>query len=180
MPDIQKETIADEFQKHFNHFGYKKTTVDDIARVLQISKKTIYQHFSSKEEIFYYVVSRIARQYRARMTRDLEAYSTYREKLSHLIRMIFDESRRWLKANDAFEFKYKYEISELAFQDTYEDLIVDLIQNGAEAGEFVASQAELSARFIRGIIAESMKLLSSDPDLAVEENTVTASLKLLE
>jgi AcrR family transcriptional regulator len=176
----QKEVIADEFQKRFNHFGFKKTSVDDVARALQISKKTIYQHFSSKEEIFYYIVSRVARQYRAKMERELAAYPTHREKLEHLIRMIFAESRQWLKTNDAFEFKYKVEIAELAFQDTYEELIVDLVQGGIDAGEFSAPQADLAGRFIRGIIAESMKLLQSDPDLAIEEDAIAAILKLLE
>jgi AcrR family transcriptional regulator len=176
----RKEVIADEFQKHFSHFGFKKTSVDEIARALQVSKKTIYQHFSSKEEIFYYIVSRIARQYRAKMERELAAYPTHREKLEHLIRMVFAESRKWLKTNDAFEFKYKYEIGELAFQDTYEELIVELVQGGLEAGEFSTPQADLAGRFIRGIIAESMKLLSSSPDLAVEEDTSRAALKLLE
>lgn len=176
----RKEVIADEFQKHFNHFGFKKTSVDDVARALQISKKTIYQHFSSKEEIFYHIVSRIARQYRAKMERKLDTYPTYREKLEHLIRMVFAESRKWLKTNDAFEFRYKREIGELAFQDTYEELIVELVQGGMEAGEFSTQRAELAGRFIRGIIAESMKLLSSSPDLAVEEDTCKAVLKLLE
>jgi len=175
----QKEVIADEFQKRFNHFGFKKTSVDDVARALQVSKKTIYQHFSSKEEIFYHIVSRIARQYRAKMERELAAYPTHCEKLESLIRMIFAESRKWLKENDAFEFKYKVEIAELAFQDTYEDLIVELVQGGTEAGEFSAPQADLAGRFIRGVIAESMKLLQSDPDLAVEEDTIEAILKLL-
>ena len=176
----RKEVIADEFQKHFNHFGFKKTSVDDVARALQVSKKTIYQHFSSKEEIFYHIVSRIARQYRAKMERELDTYPTRREKLEHLIRMIFDESRKWLKTNDAFEFKYKYEIAELAFQDTYEELVVELIQGGIEAGEFSTQQADLAGRFIRGIIAESMKLLSSNPALDVEKDTSEAVLKLLE
>ena len=67
----QKEEIATSFQKHFEHFGYKKTSVDDIARELKISKKTIYQHFNTKEEIFYYIVSRVARQYMNRMATDL-------------------------------------------------------------------------------------------------------------
>ena len=176
----RKEAIADEFQKHFNHFGFKKTSVDDVARALQISKKTIYQHFSSKEEIFYYIVSRIARRYRAKMERELAACPTHREKVEHLIHMIFAESRQWLKTNDAFEFKYKYEIAELAFQDTYEELIVELVQGGVDAGEFSTSQADLAGRFIRGIIAESIKLLSSSPDLAVEEDASKAVLKLLE
>jgi AcrR family transcriptional regulator len=175
----RKEIIADEFQKHFNHFGFKKTSVDDVARALQISKKTIYQHFSSKQEIFYYIVSRIARQYRNKMERELEDYPTYHEKLEQLVRMIFAESRQWLKKNDVFEFKYKYEIGELAFQDTYEELIAELVQRGIRAEEFSAAQADLTARFVRGIVTESMKLLSSDPDLAVEEDAIAAILKLL-
>ena len=175
----RKEIIADEFQKHFNHFGFKKTSVDEVARALQISKKTIYQHFDSKEGIFYYIVSRIARQYRRKMERELEACVTHREKLDQLIRMIFAESRQWLKGNDAFEFRYKYEIAELAFQDTYEELIAELVQGGVERGEFSSPRADLTGRFIRGIIAESMRLLSSDPKLAVEEDAIEAILKLL-
>lgn len=175
----RKEVIADSFQKYFSHFGFKKTTVSDVATELEISKKTIYQHFNSKEEIFYYVVSRIARRYRDKMARGLEEFPTYREKVEQLVRMIFAESRKWLKKNDAFEFKYKYEIAELAFQDTYKELIVELVQEGTEVGEFSAPQADLAGRFIRGIIAESMKLLSSNPELAVEDDAASAILKLL-
>jgi AcrR family transcriptional regulator len=31
--------------------GFYKTTMDEIARDLQISKKTIYKHFASKEDL---------------------------------------------------------------------------------------------------------------------------------
>jgi len=175
----QKEAIADQFQKHFNHFGYKKTSVDEVAHELHISKKTIYQHFSSKEEIFYHIVRRIAHQYRQRMEKPLQDLPTCREKMAHLIRDIFAESRRWLKQNDAFEFKYKYEIAELAFQDTYAELITEIVQAGADAGEFTIDEAALTSRFVRGIIAESMRLLGSNPDLAVEEDAIAAVLKLL-
>ena len=176
----KKDSIADSFQKHFNHFGFKKTSVDDVAKELRISKKTIYQHFSSKEEIFYYIVSRIARQYRNKMERELEAYPTYREKIEQLVRMIFDESRKWLKGNDAFEFKYKYEIAGLAFQDTYTELIAELVQEGMTAGEFSASQVSLTVRFIRGIISESMDLLQTALELKVEDGAVDAIFRLLQ
>ena len=176
----QKETIADEFQRRFTHFGFKKTTVGEVAQALEISKKTIYQYFDSKEEVFYYIVSRVARQYRRRMEKELNAYSTYREKVEQLVRMIFAESRKWLRQNDAFEFKYKYEIGELAFQDMYEVLIADLIQNGVEQGEFSVPQVNLTGRFIRGIISESMRILQADPDLTVEDETIQAILRLLQ
>lgn len=176
----QKEQIADAFQRYFNHFGFKKTSVGEVARELSISKKTIYQHFSSKEEIFYYVVSRVARHYRARMERQLEPLLTYRLKLEKLIRLIFAESRQWLRDNDAFEFRYKARIAELAFQDTYAELIADLLEGGMEAGEFARQPVEMTARFVRGILSESMDVLQSDPERPVEEPTVQAILKLLE
>jgi AcrR family transcriptional regulator len=178
--DAQKDQIADAFQRHFNHFGMKKTSMDEIARELRISKKTIYQHFSTKEQVFYYVVSRIAAQYRARMEQELEEFPTYRGKFEQLIRLIFKESRRWLKKSDAFEFKYKYEIAELAFQDTYTDLIANLMQKGIVAGEFTPQPVEIATRFVRGIISQSMEMLTAQPDQPVEDSTVAAIFKLLQ
>lgn len=35
----------------FGRFGFKKTSVDDLAEAAQISKQGLYLHFSSKEEI---------------------------------------------------------------------------------------------------------------------------------
>jgi AcrR family transcriptional regulator len=35
----------------FNHKGYQSVSMDEIAKELRISKKTIYLHFSSKEEL---------------------------------------------------------------------------------------------------------------------------------
>ena len=176
---IQKEEIADSFKRHFEHFGYKKTSVDDIARELKISKKTIYQHFSTKEEIFYFVVSKVARQYMNRMAADLEGIPTQREKLEQLVRHIFSESRKWLKENDAFEFRYKYDIAGLAFQDAYNDLLADLIQSGITADEFREGPVELTVRFINGIISESMKVLNANPEQNVEDEVVTAIERLL-
>lgn len=36
----------------FGKFGFKKTSVEDIAKAANISKQGLYLHFSSKEEIF--------------------------------------------------------------------------------------------------------------------------------
>lgn len=36
----------------FGKFGFKKTSVEDIAKAASISKQGLYLHFSSKEEIF--------------------------------------------------------------------------------------------------------------------------------
>lgn len=46
-----KERILTEAECLFCHYGIKSITMDDIAKHLGISKKTIYQHFSDKNEL---------------------------------------------------------------------------------------------------------------------------------
>lgn len=51
-----KEKILAEAERLFWKYGVRTITMDDIARRLAISKKTIYQHFADKEDIVYQVV----------------------------------------------------------------------------------------------------------------------------
>jgi AcrR family transcriptional regulator len=50
-----KEELRDEIigaaDRLFQHYGYRKTTVEDIAEECRMSRGTIYLHFRSKEEI---------------------------------------------------------------------------------------------------------------------------------
>ena len=46
-----KEYIVAEADKLFCQYGFKSVTMDDIAKHLGMSKKTIYQHFSDKNEL---------------------------------------------------------------------------------------------------------------------------------
>jgi AcrR family transcriptional regulator len=51
-----KERILEKSQEMFFRYGIKTVTMDDIARELGISKKTIYLHFSDKDAIVNEVV----------------------------------------------------------------------------------------------------------------------------
>lgn len=46
-----KDYIIDEADKLFCQYGFKSVTMDDIAKHLGISKKTIYQNFKDKNEL---------------------------------------------------------------------------------------------------------------------------------
>lgn len=175
----QKHTIAETFKKHFQHFGFKKTSVDDVSAELHISKKTIYQHFSTKEEIFYFVVSQIAHQYMRQMKNELEQLATNEAQLTKLIHLIFSEAKQWLKENNAFEFRYKYEIAELAFKDAYSELLASILQQGMAAGEFTQAPLDLTVRMIQGMISESMRMVSVNPTIEVEKHLTDGILKLV-
>ena len=48
-----KETVILAAAKQlFGHYGYRRTSIDDIAQEARIAKGTVYLYFKSKEEIF--------------------------------------------------------------------------------------------------------------------------------
>jgi len=50
--DIVKEGILDVASIFFSKFGFKKTTIDEIAQAAHKGKSSVYYYFASKEEIF--------------------------------------------------------------------------------------------------------------------------------
>jgi len=53
----KKEAVIETARDLFAHFGFGKTTIDDIARKSFVAKSTIYNYFNSKEEIFDEVIA---------------------------------------------------------------------------------------------------------------------------
>lgn len=52
MPDLDtRQQIIEVATKDFLHYGFKNVTVDEIARSAGISKKTLYQEFSKKDDL---------------------------------------------------------------------------------------------------------------------------------
>jgi AcrR family transcriptional regulator len=110
----------------FSHYGYKKTTLEEIAKVLKMGKSSIYYYFESKEEIFKAVVLYEANILRNELTTAIKSvespidkmknYIFVRmksfEKLSNYYNAIFDKNL------DHFDFiekiREKYDREELA------------------------------------------------------------------
>jgi TetR/AcrR family transcriptional regulator, cholesterol catabolism regulator len=53
-----RERILGGSEELFLRYGFKSITMDEIARHLGVSKKTLYQQFKDKDEVVYQVVSR--------------------------------------------------------------------------------------------------------------------------
>lgn len=60
MKELTESLKILEFcENHFMKYGFHKTTMDDIAKELRISKKTIYKHFQTKIDLVRAVFIRI-------------------------------------------------------------------------------------------------------------------------
>jgi AcrR family transcriptional regulator len=77
-----KERILKGAEELFFRYGIKSVTMDDIARHLGISKKTIYQSFGDKDEVVNTLME-------FRMTEDESEYCKISAKSSNIIEEIF-------------------------------------------------------------------------------------------
>jgi AcrR family transcriptional regulator len=67
-----KEKILEGTEALFTRYGIRSVSMDDIARHLSVSKKTLYQYFADKDEMVY----RMSERYLARMSKQ---YDTIKE-----------------------------------------------------------------------------------------------------
>jgi AcrR family transcriptional regulator len=86
----QKDHILDVSKERFDRFGYKKTTMDEISGDAKISKKTLYELFRDKEDLFVSLFVREALGARAFLFSRIEKLDDPREKLIRLSGIIGD------------------------------------------------------------------------------------------
>ncbi len=136
--------------KIFSRYGFKKTTMEEIAASLNKGKSSIYYYFGSKEEIFEAVIDHEAQVLKnvlskvVKSTDDpediLRKYVKVRmdsfEKLSNYYNAIFNRDL------DHFDFidkqREKYDLMEIAF-------LRYLLWRGVRSGHFNLENTGLSA-----------------------------------
>jgi AcrR family transcriptional regulator len=52
----KKELVTEVARELFTKYGYKKVSMDEIAKQSGVTKKTIYTYFKDKEELFTYFI----------------------------------------------------------------------------------------------------------------------------
>src|ERR1700743_919670 len=72
--DIKKEKILEAAYQQFLHYGYSKTTMNEIAGALSMSKALLYYYFPDKSQLYIAVTRKLAEDY----------LKTIREKISQI------------------------------------------------------------------------------------------------
>ncbi|MBT3584217.1 MAG: TetR/AcrR family transcriptional regulator [Halobacteriovoraceae bacterium] len=68
----KKDSILVEAAKKFAQWGYKKTSIDEIARAAGVAKGTVYLAVKSKDELFYQVLLRESRRWNAEISKNID------------------------------------------------------------------------------------------------------------
>ncbi|WP_224746170.1 TetR/AcrR family transcriptional regulator [Mucilaginibacter glaciei] len=61
--DIKREKILEASHQRFLHYGYSKTTMNEIAGDLSMSKALLYYYFPDKSELYIAVMRKLANDY---------------------------------------------------------------------------------------------------------------------
>ncbi len=99
--DEEKQKILDESTKVFLQEGFYKTPMDEIAKRLKISKKTIYKYFDSKENLVKQVVRNFLLQNKCIIQEildsDDDAVTKAFNLFQHLGKIFLSISNKWLE-----------------------------------------------------------------------------------
>jgi AcrR family transcriptional regulator len=96
-----KEKIQKGAEELFMRYGVRSISMDDIARHLSVSKKTLYQHFADKEDI-------VTVTCRAHLERDAEQFAgirkTARNAIEELVQLSVHIKRNMQDMNPSLLF----------------------------------------------------------------------------
>lgn len=178
-PDV-RELLIESARKTFAEFGFRKTTVDDVARAARKGKSSVYHYFSSKEEIFEAVLEREARLFRSEIGAAVAAKTSARERLEAYVIARMRTFKGLVNFYRAFREGYQddYPVVE-KFRQSYDReetaFIASLLRLGVERSEFSIRDLDTTAvavvtamkglEFRLGSVADEGKMVRMIRDL---------------
>jgi AcrR family transcriptional regulator len=99
-----RDTILDASERLLARYGYRKMTMDDLAREAGVGKGTTYLHFASKQEVVLCsidrIVDRLLEQLRAVATSDAVPAEKVRQMLRTRVLFRFDSVKDYSEGLD--------------------------------------------------------------------------------
>jgi AcrR family transcriptional regulator len=169
--DSKRDSIIDAAIKLFAKKGFTKTTINDIALAAGIGKGTVYEYFSTKEEIIHHSFGYFIKSLELDFQEILIMNTAVQEKLSlifkgfvefistdslGIIEIMFDFWAEAIKNKAAKGLLYQ---DMRQFYQSYREIFIDLLREGIEKGEFkkeidTNSVASLIVGMLDGILVQ--------------------------
>ena len=145
------ESIIEIASKKKKKYGFKKTTIDDIADAAHKGKSSLYYYFKSKEDLFQAVISKEAKKLKSVLTKIVDDntlepevkfrkyIATRMEKLKELVNY-YDALTNDYLSHYGFinKIREQYDTEEQAF-------IIKILEEGVKKGKFEIPDISISA-----------------------------------
>jgi len=147
-----RQTILDKFQEMAAVLGYRKVTVDMLAKKCGISKKTVYEHFKDKDEIVACTADAIMTGMREYVYNVLGSVSNPLEKLNMLFDLSFEIAGNIPEVMlfDIKQFHPQIQSEMDDFIEEISNLCIDSLKEGVAMGLFKDINPNLVITFVIG------------------------------
>ena len=184
-----KRKIFETSMKLFAEKGYDATSIEDITATVGVAKGTLYYHFSSKEEIFNFLVEEGIKLLQNSIDIKTAKYQNYIDKLKAIILI---QIKIVIKYEDLItillsEFWRKSTRNQICKENIlqYINKIETIVKEGNEKGEIKNGDPQAIASEIYGLICSALvyKIRSKEKMEIMKlykefENTVIEGLKI--
>lgn len=132
----RRQLIVEAATKSFSLFGYKATTMDQVAKLANVGKGTIYTFFKNKEELFDEIINSLLKDMKVVAEKAISKQNSFHENAS---RVLFD----------LLEFRKSHQLTIKLFQEEREI--------GTQAVVEVVQRVEkVIINYMKGIIQEAI------------------------
>ena len=183
-----KRKIFETSMKLFAEKGYDATSIEEITATVGVAKGTLYYHFSSKEEIFDFLVEEGIKLLQNSIDIKTAKYTNYIDKIKAIVLI---QIKIIVKYEDLITILLsQFWGNELRHQKCqkhifeYIDKIEKIVEAGIEAGQIKKGNSKAIASEIYGLIASSLVYrLQNKKEIDViklyreYENTIIEGLK---
>jgi AcrR family transcriptional regulator len=157
---LKRERIVAAAVDLFYHQGYTRTTLEQVADAIQVTKPFIYSHFKSKSDLLAEICSRAVWISNEVINRAVTQQGTVTERLQAIARDFMET----VLNHQAHAVIYSREEKELTREDreeinkmrrVFDHKLVALMEEGVASGEFIVEDVHLTALAIVGIVGWS-------------------------
>ncbi len=150
----RKQSIIEAAAKSFSMFGYKATTMDQVAKIANVGKGTIYTFYSNKEKLFGEIVSNIIKEMKGVADESIDPELSFYENAHRALTRIL-------------EFRNEHQLT------------VKLIQEEKELGTpIVKDELRKVEQVIISYIQEKIEIAIAKAEIMECDSEVTAFLML--
>lgn len=89
----RKKLIVEAATKSFSLFGYKATTMDQVAKIANVGKGTIYTFFKNKDELFNEIVNTLISEMKRAADEAIDPTHSIHEKVHRVLYKILEFRR---------------------------------------------------------------------------------------
>lgn len=147
----RSESIIDIASKIFQKYGFKKTTIDDIAEAAHKGKSSLYYYFKSKEEIFKAVIEKEAKSIKSILTKivndpKLEPEEKFRKYVTVRMNQFQERINYYEALNNDYLSHYHF-INKIREQHDKEEekLITQILEEGVKKSKFDIPDIKIAA-----------------------------------